>query len=283
MDVGGYELHIYCEGTGTPTVILEAGQGGLSLTGRGFSQKLPNPRDRAYDRAGVAWSEPGPLPRDARQIAAELHTLLDKAAIPGPYLLVGHSYGGLYVRVFAATYPEAVQGMVLLDASHPDQWSRDPDGEAQYAQVKRFYQMAGVLTRLGILRLLNYTPLNPSLPPAAAATHKVFSDSTQFVETASAEFNATAATNQQVRDAGVLGALPLFVLTATEHGRPEIEAIAQEMQLELAQLSTNSLQRVVEGATHSSVIIEEEDAQTTIDAIQRVVEAVRSGEPLAER
>jgi pimeloyl-ACP methyl ester carboxylesterase len=284
VDVGGYKLHIHCLGEGSPTVILEAGQGGLSPDWVWIQPEVAKTtRVCAYDRAGVAWSEPGPKPRHARQIGLELKTLLENAQIPSPYLLVGHSYGGLYVRVFAAAYPDVVKGMVLLDAAHSDQWSRDPDGEAQYAQIRQFYQVAGLLTRLGLLRLLNYSPISPDLPPVQGAAHKAFSDSTQLVDAATAEFDATAETNRQVREAGLLGALPLFVLTATDHGRPEIEVLGQELQHELTQLSTNSVQRIVEGATHSSLIIEKQDALATIDAIRRVVEVVRTGESLASK
>ncbi|MDQ3827610.1 MAG: alpha/beta hydrolase, partial [Actinomycetota bacterium] len=75
----------------------------------------------AYDRAGMGWSEPGPEPRDAKQISSELHTLLKGAGTVGPYVLVGHSTGGLYARMYAALYPEEVAGMVLVDSSHPEQ------------------------------------------------------------------------------------------------------------------------------------------------------------------
>jgi pimeloyl-ACP methyl ester carboxylesterase len=284
VDVGGHKLHIHCLGTGSPTVILEAGQGGLSSDWIWIQPEIAKTtRVCAYDRAGVAWSTPGPAPRDAQQIVRELHTLLENAQIPGPYLLVGHSYGGLYVRVYAATYPEAVGGLVLIDAAHPDQWTRNPTGQAEYTQITRFYQVASLLTRLGMLRLLNYSPLNPDLPAAQSAVHKAMSDTAQLVDTATAEFNATVATNAQVRAAGSFGALPLVVLTATEHGRPEIEPIALEMQRELTQLSTNSVQRVVEGATHSSFIIEQQDAQVTVDALQQGIEAVRTGKRLASQ
>jgi pimeloyl-ACP methyl ester carboxylesterase len=281
VDVGGYKLHIHCLGEGSPTVILEAGQGGLSSEWLWIQPELAKTtRVCAYDRAGIAWSEPGPAPRDAQQIVRELHTLLENAQIPGPYLLAGHSYGGLYVRVYAATYPEAVKGMVLIDAAHPDQWERNPAGQAEYAQIIRFYQVAGLLTRLGILRLLHYNRATADLPDAQGAIHKAMLDRIQLVDAVTAEFNATEATNHQVRAAGSFGALPLVVLTATDHGQPEIEPIAAEMQRELTQLSTNSVQRVVDGANHTSLIIKQQDAQITVEALQQVVEAVRSGQPV---
>jgi hypothetical protein len=143
--------------------------------------------------------------------------------------------------------------------------------------------VASLLTRLGLLRLLNYNTATADLPATQSAIHKAMLDRSQLVDSVTAEFNATAATNAQVRAAGSFGALPLVVLTATEHGRPEIEPIALEMQWELTQLSTNSVQRVVEGATHSSLIIKQQDAQVTNDAIHQVIEAVRTGKLLASK
>ena len=84
----------------------------------------------AYDRAGMGWSEMGPDPRDARQITGELHALLDGAGIEGPYLLVGHSFGGLYMQTYAARYPDEVAGMALVDSSQPDQFSH-PTGSTR--------------------------------------------------------------------------------------------------------------------------------------------------------
>src|SRR6266542_6487257 len=120
VDVGGYKLHISCSGTGSPTVILEAGLANpSSIWGWIQPEVAKSTRVCAYDRAGVGWSDPGPEPRDAQHIATELHCLLQNAGIPRPYILVGWSYGGLYVRMYAGTYPDEVAGMVLLDSSHP--------------------------------------------------------------------------------------------------------------------------------------------------------------------
>jgi pimeloyl-ACP methyl ester carboxylesterase len=264
-------------------VILEAGLGELSSDWVWIQPEIAKTtRVGAYDRAGVGWSEPGPTPRDAQQIVRELHTLLENAQIPGPYLLVGHSYGGHYVRLYTATYPETVKGLVLIDAAHPDQWSRNPAGQAEYAQVRQFYRIAGVLTRLGLLRLLQYNAAT-DLPVAQSAIHQAMLDRTQLVDTVTAEFNATTTTDQQVQASGSLGALPLFVLTAADHARPDIEPIAQELQRELTQLSTNSVQWVVDGATHTSFIMEQQDAHVTVDALQQVIAAIRTGNPLASR
>jgi len=121
VDLGGHKLHIRCVGPsrGKPTVILEAGGGGFS---RDWSrvQDLLSARVKtcAYDRAGLGWSEPGPAPRTMRQEVFELHALLEAAKVPGPFVLVGQSIGGLLVRLYAAQYGGDVVGVVLVDPTH---------------------------------------------------------------------------------------------------------------------------------------------------------------------
>src|SRR3954451_15791966 len=117
VDVGGFRLHIDCVGTGSPTVVLDAGLGGSSLDWSLVQSELGrSTRVCAYDRAGMGWSDPGPQPRTPGQIARELHTLLTNAGIAGPYVLVGHSLAGKNVRLFALQHPDQVAGMVLVDA-----------------------------------------------------------------------------------------------------------------------------------------------------------------------
>src|SRR5215217_8405758 len=131
VDVGGYSLHINCTGQGSPTVILDAGSGLFSAQWvRVQRQVSDTTRVCAYDRAGIGWSEMGPDPRDAKQITSELHTLLGKAGIDGPYVLVGHSFGGMYMQTYAARYPEEVAGVVLVDSStDPDQFGQRPEAQ----------------------------------------------------------------------------------------------------------------------------------------------------------
>src|SRR5215210_7284679 len=126
VNVGNHSLHINCVGEGGPTVILEAASLGMSAHWVRVQQQVAQTtRVCAYDRAGMGWSERSPEPRDARQVSSELHTLLEGAGgIEGPYVLVGHSYGGLYARMYAARYSEEVAGVVLVDSSHPEQFTR---------------------------------------------------------------------------------------------------------------------------------------------------------------
>ena len=172
IDVGGYRLHLYCTGTshsGSPTVILEAGGGGGSV---GWSKIQPGvasfTRVCSYDRAGYGWSDNGPLPRTAGRIVTELHTLLTRAAVPGPYVLVGHSFGGLIVRLYAYRYPQQVAGLVLVD-SISEEGVRFPELRAIVASVANLLTLCQVLAPFGIVRLLGhfYNPAAPvsGLPP----------------------------------------------------------------------------------------------------------------------
>jgi pimeloyl-ACP methyl ester carboxylesterase len=134
---------------------LESGLGTMSADWANVQPAVAKTtRVCAYDRAGTGWSEPGPEPRDPRQIARELHTLLGNAGIDGPYVLVGQSFGGLYVRMYAAQYPKEVEGMVLVDASHPGMWTRLPPEVVATLKPPTWQVSAMIfLTRLGVFRL----------------------------------------------------------------------------------------------------------------------------------
>lgn len=119
IDLGGYKIHLHCTGKGRPTVILEAGMGDSSAIWGLIQPALSRTiRVCSYDRAGTAWSDLGPIPRSMKQEVTELHELLAKAKEPGPFVLVGHSYGGLLVRLYQATHPGDVAGLVLVDSTH---------------------------------------------------------------------------------------------------------------------------------------------------------------------
>lgn len=133
VDIGGWGLHLNCTGesrAGQPTVILEAGLGDFSVEWSLVQPAVSNfARVCSYDRAGDGWSELGPHPRTFRQIVYELHTLLHQAGEQPPYIMVGHSYGGWLVRLYQATYPSEVSGMVLVEAGASDPWRLMPDGK----------------------------------------------------------------------------------------------------------------------------------------------------------
>jgi len=283
VDVGGYRLHIYCMGENkenSPTVILEQGSGGISAAWARVQPEIAKTtRVCAYDRAGMGWSDPSPEPRDAKHIATELHTLLHNAGIPSPYVLVGWSYGGLYVRMYAGQYPAEVIGMVLLDSSHPDQWSSTAVGKAQYESNARIYAIAPWLARISMMRVMGNFQPDSGLPSPQSEELKASFAATKDWDAQSAEFLASLSTGDQVRASGSLGNIPLFVLTATEHGTPpDQEELWQAWQKDLALLSTNSVHQIVTGADHADFWLDPETAQTSVQAVLRVVEAAGTGE-----
>jgi len=277
VDVGGHSLHINCVGRGAPTVVLDAGTGEMSagwvLVQREVSHTT---RVCAYDRAGMGWSEMGSEPRDAEQITGDLHALLEGAGIVGPYVLVGHSFGGLYAQTYAARYPDEVAGVTLVDSSHPEQFSYRRVARESYEPQKQIFAVSSLLARIGVVRLFyKLFPAPPDLPQHQRAQIDALSPSTRQVSTTSLELRATPQTATQTRSLRSLGDRPLAVVTA---GTQEPEWL--ELQNDLATLSPNSTHRVVEGATHTSLLYERSDAQATSAAIVEVVTAVRNDRPL---
>jgi len=146
VDVGGWQLHLNCIGKSNekaPTVVLEAGAGDFSFDWELVQREVARfARVCAYDRAGYAWSDAGPIPRTMQQIVYELHTGLAKAEIKPPYVLVGHSLGGLLVRKYAREYPKEVAGLVLVDSSHEDQMISITDRTTRQEKVVRWRELA---------------------------------------------------------------------------------------------------------------------------------------------
>lgn len=288
VDVGGYRLHLYCMGENTPgqaTVILETGLGGIGVASPAWAWVQPQvaktARVCAYDRAGLGWSDPGPKPRDANRIAAELHTLLQNSHTPGPYVLVGWSYGGLYMRAFAGQYPAEVAGLVLLDSSFPGQCDSSPAFHANCASNARFSALAPFLARLGILRLIGHFQPASGLPDLQRRQLLAAYSSPQDWEAQNAEFQAASATDAQVLKTTTFGALPLMVLTATQHGASaDLEQLWQGWQTGYTALSTNSLQWILPGTTHEALVFRSTDASVTAEAILEVLESARTGKPL---
>ena len=155
IDIGTHRLHINCVGEGTPSIIIDSGLGGSSLEWFNIQKNLAeNTRICSYDRAGYGWSDVGPSPRTTARIAKELKTLLTKAKIPGPYLLVGHSFGGYNIRYFASEYPELTAGLVLIDSSHHEQFNTE-----EFKRVIRKPQSENIVNRKKSFRLQRIIPI----------------------------------------------------------------------------------------------------------------------------
>lgn len=269
VDVGGYHLHINCTGTGGPTVVIEAGLGdwstGWDVVQQGVAKET---RVCTYDRAGWGWSEAGPLPRDAAQSAKELHALLQNANIPGPYVIVGHSLGGLAVRVFANEYASEVAGVVLIDSMSPRQFTQSQGGaQSQIDTQSQPFSLPAMLARFGVVRLLA-RPLGimPSVPSEGDAyfSRLVRPQSAQALTNESQGMPSAGAEAAAVK---TFGNLPLIVLTARLNNIPGW----QEWQAELLQLSSNS-QQLFAASGHN---IHFEKPDTAIAAILQMVQHVR--------
>lgn len=284
VDVGGYRLHINCMGQGSPTVILEAGWGGFSTTWTYIQPGVAKTtRVCSYDRAGYGWSEPSPHPRTANMMAEELHTLLVNAEIKGPYVLVGHSLGGMIVRVYAYHHPDEVIGMVLVDSTHEEQYLRTPEVETSIPATVSQFRMLSLLSSTGFMALAPQSIPNPGMPDDLFALEKAIWATTGYFSTGAAEMAALLDSAAEVRAMRItsFGNLPLSVLSAGLH--PPLPSLSdaenQEfwreqlaMQSELVELSVNSVQTIAEQSGHA---IQFDQPELVLDAIRQIVEAVR--------
>jgi pimeloyl-ACP methyl ester carboxylesterase len=156
VDVDGRRLHVHCSGSGTPAVVMEAALGGSSIS---WSLVQPDVARLtltcSYDRAGFGWSDPGPLPRTAGRVADELRSLLERAEIQPPFLLVGHSFGGLVMRIFAARHRADVAGLVLVDPAHPEDWvTPAPKEQIKIDRGIRLCRHGAMAARFGAARVV---------------------------------------------------------------------------------------------------------------------------------
>jgi pimeloyl-ACP methyl ester carboxylesterase len=158
VDIGTHRLHVVESGKGSPTIVLEAGLMSTVLSWTELQRDLsPSFRVVSYDRAGLGWSELGPMPRTADRIVDELHAMLERAGIPPPYLLVGHSFGGLTMPLFASRFPEEVVGMVLVDAVAPQEWDPPSPHEQRQSRIgAKVCRRAAFLARIGVLRFVAF-------------------------------------------------------------------------------------------------------------------------------
>lgn len=273
----GARLHLHTQGRhhrhdnpDAPVVLLDAGTPGFSAQWGWIQPAIAEfSTVVSYDRPGLGWSDPRPDkdPFDPRDTADRLHTALQKLGLPGPYLLVGHSYGGLTSRVFAAAYPDEISGIVLADPSHPDQGSRlgtgDPGGSMWFMAA---------LAHTGALRIGMATGMFDSrigdLPERQAdEAAAIFVQAGQWL-TVELELAAWSDIASQLEHAEPLGDLPLTVLTAGTGGLDE-----HQLHAELAALSSRGSHKSVAEATHLSLLTDREHSRATIDAVHATLTA----------
>jgi pimeloyl-ACP methyl ester carboxylesterase len=282
VDVGGHRLHLHVTGTGTstgagtgtvrPTVVLEAGMASMSANWAWVQTDLERDgRVVSYDRAGLGWSERGTRPVDAGTSAEDLHAALRAADVPPPYVLAGHSYGGLVVRIFADRYPGEVVGLALVDSSHPDQWVHIPAsrGGRTVAFGNRF---TAVLARLGVVRLLRLErPYIAGLPAREYAEMRAYLARPQGWAAGARGLDAWRLRSRSQLDAAKgLGDLPLVVISVTDQAR--YAEVLTGLQDELVALSSHARHITVAGATHYTLVSEREHAAVVSEAIRSLVE-----------
>ena len=274
-----HDIHLHCVGTGTPTVVFEADldQYG-SLTWDSVQNEIGNfTRACSYDRAGIMWSEPGPRPRDGETIAGELAAVLETAGEDGPFVLVGHAFGGAYVRIFAGQNPDAVCGMVLVDSSHPEMFTRFAEfGIEQEIPDKQIRPLILLLSHLGMpgrfkgnLYHLSpdvYDPTQAFLPQSSMAW---FDENVEAPDTLA-----------QAGQVESLGNIPLIVLAAARSSQnlqyQDLQKEWLELQQELTLLSENSEFRALQEAGH---YIQFDQPEEVIEAVRDVVQQCTEATP----
>jgi pimeloyl-ACP methyl ester carboxylesterase len=278
VDVGGRRLHVHCTGSGTPTVVLVSGLAETSTYWGGWIAPAVAKSTTvcAYDRAGQGWSDPPTSPQDGAAVATDLHTLLDRAQIPGPYVLVGHSTGGAYIRVFAARYPDQVAGMVLLDSQPNEALTGLPDFPSQYTIIRRASALFPSLARLGVFRLVNQFASDP-LPVPTRDEERAVIATASLNRIQRDEFAELPMTLNEAAALTTLGDRPLVVVTAAKGA----QAGWLPLQDKMTSLSTNSAHRVLTDTDHPGLIHDRLGAAQASQAILDVVASVRSGTPLA--
>ncbi len=297
VDVGGYRLHICSTGEGTPAVVMDSGFPGSSLSWTFVQPEVAKfTRACSYDRAGLGWSDAGPIPRTSREIVEELHALLLNARIDQPYVLIGHSFGTFTVRLYASTYPDEVAGMVLVDPIHPGDWLQMTEaGKRKLTGAVGLSRYGAILARLGVARLVAAlarlgTPglarssvslltggglaeaerlIAPvtKLPSELRSIVAWFWTQPKFFNAIASQAESLPRSAAQIAATGDYGAVPLVVLSAgspSPSRRGDCEA--------LARLSSQGKHIV---ASKSGHWIQVDEPRLVVESIREVVESVR--------
>ena len=295
-DIGDYKLHLTCTGEGSPTVLLEAGSSSPGLTWSLVQSEIEKAtRVCSYDRAGYGYSESAKVPHPPQQVASDLHALLKAAEVPGPYIMVGHSAGGVYVRAYASKYPSEVVGMVLVDSSHEGENLILPPEWVKLNQTQNTMMAAcRVMSPFGLMRLshmFDAAKAGVSMDRQVGAAYLAATYQARFCQVSAEEIAALAATPFQPDTPGSLGDMPLIVLTADTSQEllqaqvpgylkstvgPEVVAKVfqanREMQKSLVGLSSRGRQIMVPNSGH---MIQLEKPEVVVDAIREVLAQVR--------
>lgn len=300
IDVGGFRLHLHCTGQGSPAVVLDAALGGSSVSWSCVQPEIAKAtRVCAYDRGGFGWSDAAPRPRTAARMAGELRTLLERAAVPPPFVLVGHSFGGLIARVFAARFREDVAGIVFVDSAHPEDWvTPAPKEQVKIERGLQLCRRGAAASRLGVAHIVaalgaigaftvaraiakavslgglsreDEGILAPvwKLPAQARKPLRQFWTHEKFYSALGGQIESICVSAAEALDASRdgYGDLPLVTISPTDPGEYRLH-----QQEALARLSTRGRHVIASNSGHWIPI---DQPQVVIDAVRAVVSAVR--------
>jgi pimeloyl-ACP methyl ester carboxylesterase len=299
IDIGGFRLHLSCAGTGSPAVVLDSALGGSSISWS-LVQPAISARTRvcSYDRAGFGWSDAGPMPRTAGRIADELRRLLDAGGIPPPFVLVGHSFGGLVMRILATRWPADVAALILVDPAHPEDWvTPAPKEQLKIDRGVRLCRRGTAAARVGLARVVGMLAELGAIPLARALVRVVsrgglsredegilaplwrlprearrplrqFWAQPRFYEALRSQIESICVSAAETLDAGTTGYgdLPLVTLSSTDPGDYRLH-----QQEALARLSTRG-QHII--ASNSGHWIPLDQPSVVIDAIENVLDGL---------
>lgn len=290
--IGEVRLHALLRGQGSPVVVLEPALGGFALQYKHIQEKVSVfTRVLAYDRAGQGWSDPSPNPRTPANLAIELRALLGSLNLQPPYVLVGHSLGGLLTRCYAGFYPDEVAGVILVDSSHEHQHGNSPDLDKNLNQASKGVRLQKFINRLGLGKQLTKLSLGEAaklLPSEDLDTFISVASQPKHQEAMLAEFSQHRCYfGLETQVPRTLGDIPLIVITAGKSvsGQRKVGGVSgdevntrhQRLQKQLVTLSSRSEQIVIPEATHLSILTHPDHVGQVVAAIQRVVEGVRGG------
>jgi pimeloyl-ACP methyl ester carboxylesterase len=260
VEIDGHKMHIYCTGSGSPTIVLEAGAGNDSVVWRGVQPVLSKTtRVCSYDRAGSGWSDKVPGPRDADHVADQLHQLLTQVGITDPVVLMGHSIGGIYLRDYATRFPQQVEGLVLVDSATPFQ-DKAPGMEG--GRLGPPFWVVSVAMKAGVPRLLGMCTEGAKGTEDRIRKLQAEANCRLHSGVMSAEVDSFDQSSQQTVRSGPYGALAILVIShdpskmPTPHTQQDMnrQKAWSRMQEDLKKLSTRSRRVVAKGSMHDVML-----------------------------
>lgn len=283
VDMGGYHLHLQKMGEGPITIVLDAGMACCSLDWALVQPEIAKfTQVISYDRAGYGWSDESPHPRTSQNIVDELHQLLQILNISPPYILVGHSFGGVNMRLYASRYPEKVFGIVLVDSAHEEHLHQMPTWPRSL--FERWLIQPEIATfgaAIGSMRLINYfmdvKKLIASLPSDIQEKYLALMCTTKYVRTVAKEFSYFADSLQQIKEAPKkIENMPLSVISAGQRLMSEERGYDREFLEEITRV-WRSLQKdlVSKSSKGKQIIADKSGHMISYQQPELIVEAVR--------